>query len=819
MILVRICFIFCVFSSLIGGCALLDEGAPKKTANNLIATPASYYSTSKAKYLGTKYKDNLDRIVERIVRNSKTAPLQFANNISSVGGIGFFTHSATKTPDERYLEVVLATPETFETKGEYSEKIYQLFDRYGFDLLSILSGDSDMYQDRELSGYGLNLAWRTVVAEGSGSRVIMARAIIYFPKEKVRSFLREEIKQNDLLNDAVIFGEEENGPLALVSYKPQTVRPDFRPAIREDNLTASAESKSARTPVASTAAKETAAKTAPKPEIAKKENPPSKTAEAVAVATAAKTESENKPTPLAPAKAAPAVSSASSAPAESAKKTAPVSAELPKAEERAPVVALQPVPLIPVESKPPAALVPTALPAPAAALKAPGEGPKVDPVPPVSASTQKPALEPKAEAKKSDARSAAKESKLTASETKISAKPVEDTQKIITEPQKSAPAAPALKADEKISEVKTAVAKSAPVVAPKVVAAPIAPAKLPEAAPVIKPEPAAAVAEVKRIEKPAPQVKTIPPAPVPVKPLEEIAVKPVEPMMLPAPARALPAVAAAESKSAEPAKAASAVVKAPTAIAAEKGIAQEAKAQTKPAEQPRAKSEPAVTQPLVPAPAVNSAPANAPAKEIKSAEAVKVAPEIKAPPVITARKEVADEKKPQTKAAAEAIAMAKPTPAPIAVAPAPPMPSSAKTETSPASAATNTLATPAENKSAEKSADEQLALVRKTPIEMVPENKALSRPPTHKALEGFIIQLAFQDKEKARNWAENMERRGYAVSITEAGTGGALRVRLGNFAVRDDAERQLRTFKQEGISGIIINLPQAFRPEVQSSLP
>jgi cell division septation protein DedD len=101
---------------------------------------------------------------------------------------------------------------------------------------------------------------------------------------------------------------------------------------------------------------------------------------------------------------------------------------------------------------------------------------------------------------------------------------------------------------------------------------------------------------------------------------------------------------------------------------------------------------------------------------------------------------------------------------------------------------------------------------------MVPENKALSQPPP-KALEGFIIQLAFHDKDKAQHWAENMQRRGYAVSITEAGVDGALRVRLGNFVLRDDAERQLRTFKQDGINGIIINLPQAFRPEARSSLP
>ena len=90
--------------------------------------------------------------------------------------------------------------------------------------------------------------------------------------------------------------------------------------------------------------------------------------------------------------------------------------------------------------------------------------------------------------------------------------------------------------------------------------------------------------------------------------------------------------------------------------------------------------------------------------------------------------------------------------------------------------------------------------------------------PTPRPLEGFIIQIAFSDKDKAKLWAEKMERRGYAVSVTEAGT-GALRVRLGNFAEREDAERQLRNFKREGMNGIVINLPQAFRPVARSSVP
>src|SRR5262245_16159017 len=168
---------FLLFGIIFAGCALLEDTGPRKPAvNGLIATPPHYYSTGKARYLGSRYKDNLDRLVERITRNPKTASLQFANNISSVGGIGFFTHSATKTPDERYLEVVLATPDTFEVKGEFSEKVQNLFSRYGIELLDIVSADSEIYQDREMSGYGLNLAWRNIVSQPTGSRVAVERA-------------------------------------------------------------------------------------------------------------------------------------------------------------------------------------------------------------------------------------------------------------------------------------------------------------------------------------------------------------------------------------------------------------------------------------------------------------------------------------------------------------------------------------------------------------------------------------------------------------------------------------------------------------------
>src|SRR3990170_6748770 len=220
------------------GCNLVDDRPRKSGMSGLIVTPPSYYSTPKGRFLGAKYRENLDRLVESIVRNPTTAKLQFANNIASVGGIGFFSHGATKTPDERYLEVILGAPEVFEYKGNYSAKVDHIFSLYGRDLLGILAGDPGIEQETEVSGYGLNFSWRNVGSKESTSGVFLERTVVYFPKEKVRAFLRQQIKQNDLLGDATIFAAEQDGPMNLVSYRAQETTSTARstteqPAIAE----------------------------------------------------------------------------------------------------------------------------------------------------------------------------------------------------------------------------------------------------------------------------------------------------------------------------------------------------------------------------------------------------------------------------------------------------------------------------------------------------------------------------------------------------------------------------------------------------------
>lgn len=230
--------LFILFFIAIAGCSAVDQKAQKNPHLGLITTPPTYYTTQKGRYLGEKYKENLDRIVERIVRNPKTANLQFANNIASFGGIGFFTHSATSSVDERFLEVIMGAPETFDTKLDYSAKVDRLFSLYGAELLSILASDRAIDQEQQVNGYGLNLSWRNVVPEATGPRIALERTVLYLAKSRVRNFLKGDLTQNKLLEEGIIFAAVEDSAMKLVSYRQQELRPDSRAPIQEETLAA-----------------------------------------------------------------------------------------------------------------------------------------------------------------------------------------------------------------------------------------------------------------------------------------------------------------------------------------------------------------------------------------------------------------------------------------------------------------------------------------------------------------------------------------------------------------------------------------------------
>ena len=183
----------------------------------LITTPPTYYTTQKARYLGEKYKNNLDRLVERIVSNQKTAKLQFANNIASVGGIGFFTHSATNSVDERFLEIIMGVPETFDSTLDHDAKVQRVFSLYGAELLSILASDSDIYEEKQVKGYGLSLSWRN----GWIPPLSWNDLLCIFPKG-VRSFLRGDL-----------VGFLSGGDLHLTTAKWWFPRPQELKPIRE----------------------------------------------------------------------------------------------------------------------------------------------------------------------------------------------------------------------------------------------------------------------------------------------------------------------------------------------------------------------------------------------------------------------------------------------------------------------------------------------------------------------------------------------------------------------------------------------------------
>jgi hypothetical protein len=192
-------FLCCLYFFCLFGCRLIEEPSKRSSAGRLIVTPVSTYTTEKGRNLGEKYQQNLDRVVEEIVQSPVTGRLQFANNVVGVGGIGFFTHSATKSSDERYLEVILGLPDVLDDKMDFNSKVDWVFSQYGFELLSILSSDREIYQDRNVSGYGLNFSWRRSSQAAAGPRVTLESGVIYIPKEGVQGFLARQISQETLL--------------------------------------------------------------------------------------------------------------------------------------------------------------------------------------------------------------------------------------------------------------------------------------------------------------------------------------------------------------------------------------------------------------------------------------------------------------------------------------------------------------------------------------------------------------------------------------------------------------------------------------------
>lgn len=576
---------------LAGGCTI-PEGSTKKqlSAVGLIATPPSHYSTQKARYLGEKYKENIDRLIERIVANPKTAKLQFANNIGSSGGMGFFTHSAVKSPDDRFLEVVLGTGENFETKGDYSIKVARLFSLYGRELLVILAGDLEIYNDRELSGYGLNFTWRSLA-----SRMNTERAIVYFPKEKVKAFLKQDIGENTLLADAVIFVSEQEGQANLMSFRAQEPAPDVRAPIQEQVLA---------------------------PGIAKE-----------------------KP-------------------------------------DDNPVL---------------------------------GKAKSTDGIEPRQIAEKSPAWE-----KKNETTSAQNEaiSKLV-NPNGIVLK----TEEIVPQ-RKVAPLA-----SEKTHPVSSgsAIPKSDKTSMPSTkVTTTMQPARL-------------------GLESPEPEIETTT-------------------------VQSTPQLETKELKISQP---------------------RSSVEQLREKEQNESPPAPAGSQLRVPL-------GPSPSEVSKSDLGIPPAPAV-APDQIPSSSPIDSKPRRQVEKLADLASIPKLDSKPANLEPP--------------------LSAPSNLQDVEADAVEPQPIVAPDiRIETTPEIKSLQKP-MPKALEGYIIQVPFEDRSEARRWADTFEQRGYAVSITEAGRVEPVRVRIGNFRQRDDAEQQLKSIRQDGLIGIILNLPQVYRREVRTSLP
>jgi SPOR domain len=584
-------------ATVVGGCTLHEaDTTPPLSAARLIATPPSHYSTQKARYLGEKYQQKLERLIEMITANRITSKLQFANSLGSSGGMGFFTHSAVKGPDERFLEVVLGTEENFEG-GDYSVKVARLFSRYGRELLLILASDREIYNDREMSGYGLNFTWRS-----RDSRANTERAIVYFPKEKVRAFLSQDMNDNTLLADAVIFVIEPEGQANLLSFRAQDPAPDVRAPIKEQVLL---------------------------PLPAKEE------------AELKRLLAERPVKSTEPIK--PATNAGESSAGDKDKGTGSSKRQTePKPITRNVTVKTREE-IVPDEKV----------------------GPGVDGN-----------IEPVGKASSRESGDQSDNSSMPARGVVETTQPVPGAAKF-SQPQLGAEAIQS-ELQQKNSEGKTHELSS----------------------------------------------------------LVEV-----------------------------------------------------------PKEKEQKESDPDLAGSQIPALMQRSRPNEASEPQLG----------IQAPVPGSTEVPLSSDKTPEPGGKVERLSDI----ASIGKI----SPKTAHTET-----AVPAPITPSGLKNAEgDNVERHSVFVHPKPIENIPAKSFVRHGP--KSLEGYIIQVPFKDRSDARSWADTFEQRGYAVSITEADGGESLRVRLGNFRMRDDAERQLKSIREDGLIGIILNLPQAYRPEIRSSLP
>ena len=761
--------LLCVFLT---QCGLLTEGDRKPSSAGLVVTPVASYSTLKARNLAQKYKENLERIVVEVVRNPTTAKLQFTNNIVSTGGIGFFTHSASQSGDERYLELILAVPEVFEEGLGLGGKIDRLMAQYGGELCAILLKESAIYGDPEVAGYGLNFFWRSAAQSGGTPQIVFERAVLYLKKDEARRFLDRKLTRDALLSGSVIFATRGNNPPQQVAYTGSAPAALSSPPAPQE-----------RPGEAAVTALNTAIK---EKDLASEKERKVEEKEPKAPTKAAKKTSEKRTKPPvetrpAPVQDRPAKGSAPEAPAKSASvgtkgkagEPATKSAGQDAAEVKSPrqdpagargsgttsPPASQPAENVIASAKKPAP--PSSAEKASAPLPSPGPAGEVKQQPPAPASgtsiTKQTAPPSKA---------APVEQPQIAAPANV---PVKDKPEKITPQEKAPSATPQAKTEQ-------APAKSEERRPPEVKA------ELKDTAGT-KPFSEASSSKtqsplesgIASAKKAAPPVTGEKPAPPPEKaePAREVKQQPITPAkdasltskQTPAQPKAIPAE---QARIAAPTK--EAIKETPAKARVEKPLT-ESPAAKEIKEAPRYVPEPAQPETKLTEPArTEPAPKAEPVQEATLGK--DLSPEGTRP---GAAGSGASRKEPQL-----------PKDSPPPAEPVPPK-QELKAKAEPLTPRTKAQPDRPVEKAAEEAGKGQLAL---------------------KSVEGYVVQISFPHKTDAQRWSEVLSREGYTTSVTSIGEGESVRLRVGGFPSQALANNLLARLKKEGLNGFVVQVPK-----------
>lgn len=185
--------------------------------------PIERYTTEKARALALTHKNQLKRIYDVIYRCHEWMEIPKR-------GLGFVAPRGTQG-DERYLKVWVWIDQRM-TPAFAAAPVHQrasaMFQRYGLDLLRLISSHPPLMQDPALTGFAVVLTWMKPGSEPRpGIPGVNETLSVFADRTTLQRFLQRQVSPAEFIQRALIAGfdgQTELGRLPLEISDPEPAR-------------------------------------------------------------------------------------------------------------------------------------------------------------------------------------------------------------------------------------------------------------------------------------------------------------------------------------------------------------------------------------------------------------------------------------------------------------------------------------------------------------------------------------------------------------------------------------------------------------------